>query len=265
MVNTELRTFVLEQALTTIGTPNLNINIDTYTRFQAETGVPEGVEPTTKRAGVSRAPYNLTKDVATIAMTDEAQLRLVHDLWRQQIDTAVTDFKRLKAHKIAVLLGNISGTQTGPGTADHTGWATFTTDHNINSPFFDIGAVSDIIFANNGAPNILASNDKTWRIFSQSTYVKGVLQAVPLPDMSLAKILTAVPGLPGFTWFIDNEMATGNIAVFDKRAVAMLQGPVRTAQYRLELSGVDGYVYRDWNLPIIMVPGRTALVTGVTT
>jgi hypothetical protein len=190
-------------------------------------------------------------------MTDEAQLRLVHDLWRQQIDTAVTDFKRLKAHKIAVLLGAIT-----PFAPVHD-WSLFTTDHNTFSPFGDIGTVSDIIFANNGAPNVLASNDKTWRIFSQSTYIKGVLQAVPLPDMSLAKILTAVPGLPGFTWFIDNEMAASQIAVFDKRAVAMLQGPVRTAQYRLELQGVDGYVYRDWNLPIVMVPGRTALITGI--
>jgi hypothetical protein len=40
MVATELRTFVLEQALTVIGTPQLDLKVDTYTRFVAEQGVP---------------------------------------------------------------------------------------------------------------------------------------------------------------------------------------------------------------------------------
>jgi len=189
MVNTELRTFVLEQALPVIGTPQLNLNVDTYTRFTAEMGVPEGHMPTTKRAAASRQTFNLTKDVSTIAMTDESQLRLVHDMWAQQINNATTDFKRLKANKIATTLESATSV-TG---AD---WSTFTTDHNTNSPFKDVGATADTIFANNGSPNILTSHDKSWRVYSQSTYVKGVLQAIPLPNMSLAKVITEVPGMP---------------------------------------------------------------------
>jgi hypothetical protein len=256
MVNTELRTFVLEQALTTIGTPQLDLKVDTYTRFQAEQGVPEGVQPIPKRGSVSRTSYDLTKDVGLIGITDEAQLRTVHDLYSQQVDTAVTDFKRIKSNKIATLIS------TFPSTSG-SNWGSFTTDHNTNSPFTDIGAVTDTIFANNGAPNVMASADKTFRTYVQSTYVKGVLQAIPLPDMSVAKIINQVPGLPGMQWFVDNEMTNTTVGVFDKKAVALLQGPIRSAQYRLELEGIDGYIYRDWNLPINMIPGRTSLLTGV--
>jgi hypothetical protein len=58
MVNTELRNFVLTEAVTSIGTPQLNLNVDTYTRFTNSQGVPEGVAPQTKRPGVSRTASN---------------------------------------------------------------------------------------------------------------------------------------------------------------------------------------------------------------
>jgi hypothetical protein len=82
--------------------------------------------------------------------------------------------------------------------------------------------------------------------------------------MSLAKVITAVPGMPGFTWYTDNEHTSTIAMVFDRNAVAMFQGPVRTAQYRLEREGIDGYVYRDWNLPAILVAGRIRKLTGIT-
>jgi len=256
MVGTELRTFVLEQALTTIGTPQLDLKVDTYTRFTAQQGVPEGVAPIPARAAVSRTSYDLTKDVATIQITDEAQLRTVHDLYKQQVDTAVTDFKRLKSNKIATKLATATGVSAGGA------WTGFTTDHNTYDPRAYIGTVSDTIFANNGAPNVIASHDQIWRSYASSTFIKGVLQAIPMPDMSMAKIINQVPGLPGYTWYVDNEMTSTIMAVFDRKAVAMLQGPVRTAQYRLELEGVDGYLYRDWSLPVILVPGRIRQLTG---
>lgn len=257
MVATELRTFVLEQALTVIGTPQLDLKVDTYTRFTAEQGVPEGVAPIPQRAAVSRTSYDLTKDVAMIGVTDESQLRTVHDMYRQMVDTAVTDFKRLKSNKIATKLATATTTSGG---AD---WTAFTTDHNTTDPRANIGAASDAIFANNGAPNVLASHDQVWRGFASSTYIKGVLQAIPLPDMSMAKIINQVPSMPGFTWYVDNEMTSTIISVFDRKAVALLQGPVRTSQVRLEQEGIDAYLYRDWNVPVLLVSNRVRQLTSV--
>jgi hypothetical protein len=256
MVNTELRNFVLEQALTTIGTPQLNLNIDTYTRFTNTQGVPEGVAPQTKRPAVSRTAFNLTKDIGHVAFTDEAQLRAVHDIFKQAIDTAVTDMKRIRSNKIATELE----TATTSSGAD---WSAFTTDHNTTAPQTNLGTVADIVFSNNGQANIITSHDKPWRNFTMSTYIKGLLQAVPLPDLSLAKVITNVPALPGLTWYIDNEHTSTIACVFDKSAVYLMDGPKRVAQYRMEQEGIDGYIYRDWNLPKIVIAGRIRKLTGV--
>jgi hypothetical protein len=259
MVNTELRNFVLTEAVTTIGTPQLNLNVDTYTRFTNSQGVPEGVAPQTKRPGVSRTAFNLTKDVGHIAMTDEAQLRAVHDMFRQAIDTAVTDFRRIKSNKVATELETATSYTTN--VAD---WQAMSTDHNTTAPQFNLGAAADIIFSNNGNANIISTHDKAWRNFLMSTYVKGVLQAIPQPDLALAKVITNVPSLPGFTWYVDNEHTVTIGMVFDKAAVFLMQGPVRVAQYRMEQEGVDGYIYRDWNLPKIVIGGRVRKISPIT-
>jgi len=258
MVNVELRNFTLEQSLTTIGTPQLNLRIDTWTRFINSQGVPEGIAPMTTRPGVARTSFDLTKDVGHVAFTDEAQLRAVHDIFRQAIDTAVTDMKRIRSNKIATELE----TATGVAGAD---WAAFTTDHNTTAPQTNLGTVADTVFSNNGQANIITSHDKPWRNFTMSTYVKGLLQAVPLPDLSLAKVITNVPALPGMTWYIDNEHTSTVACVFDKGAVYLMEGPKRVAQYRMEQEGIDGYIYRDWNLPKIVIGGRIRKLTSVAT
>lgn len=258
MVGIELRNFTLEQALTSIGTPQLNLRIDTWTRFVNSQGVPEGIAPMTRRPSVARVSLDLTKDVGHVAFTDEAQLRAVHDIFRQAIDTAVTDMKRIRSNKIATEL------ETGTGVAG-ADWAAFTTDHNTTAPQTNLGTVADTVFANNGQANIVTSHDKPWRNFTMSTYVKGLLQAVPLPDLSLAKVINNVPGLPGLTWYIDNEHTSTVACVFDKGAVYLLEGPKRVAQYRMEQEGVDGYIYRDWNLPKIVIGGRIRKLTSIAT
>lgn len=257
MVNTELRNFVLDQALTTIGTPQLNLRVDTWTRFINSQGVPEGEPALTKRPGVSRTSFDLTKDVGHIAFSDEAQLRAVHDLFKQAIDTAVTDMKRIRSNKIATELETATAVSGG-------NWSTITTgDHNDTAPQSNLGTVADTVFANNGAANIITSHDKVWRAFTMSFYVKGLLQAIPLPDISLAKVITNVPGMPGMNWYVDNEHTATLATLFDKAAVYLMDGPKRVAQYRLEQEGIDGYVIRDWNLPKIVVGGRIRKLTGV--
>jgi len=257
MINTEIRTFVLEQALTSIGTPQLNLRIDKYTRFTASQNVPEGSTPISKAPSVARTSYDLPKSVSHVAFTDEAQLRAVHDIYREAINTAVTDFKRIRSNSIAAEL------ETATSIGGHD-WTAFTTDHNTYAPQEDIAAAASVIFANNGAANIIASSDDEWRAFTESTYIKGVLQAVPQPDSGMSKVITNVPAMPGMTWFVDQEKTDDEIEVFDKSAVYLMEGPKRSANYRLELQGTDGYVYRDWFLPKIVNTGRIRAVTGIT-
>jgi hypothetical protein len=86
------------------GERQLNLRVDTYTRFTNSVGVPEGVAPQTKRPSVARVSYDLIKDVGHIAFTDESQFRATHDILRQAMDTAVTDIKRIRSNKVAIEL-----------------------------------------------------------------------------------------------------------------------------------------------------------------
>lgn len=256
MLGVEIRAFVLDRAVTVVNTPSLELNVDVFSRFNASQDVGEGVAAVTKRGSVNRVSFDLLKDVGHIALTDEAIMKSVHDLMRAHVENAVTDLKRIKAKKIATELesaDDIAG-------AD---WAAYTTDHSTTSPYDNIGTVTDTIVLNNGIPNTLASHDKVWRDFIGNTHVKG-FSIMALPNTPSAKIITDVPGLPGFTWYVDNEKTPTILTVYDKQAVILAQGPVRTAQYRLEAEGIDAYIVRDWNQVKRVMNGRIKDITGVT-
>ena len=99
LLGTELRDFVLEQAVTEIALPSLTVSIDTYTRFLAQQNIGEGVEPITKLGAIARATYDLPKDGGAVALTFEAQTRASHDLMRTHIDNLVSDLRRTKGSK----------------------------------------------------------------------------------------------------------------------------------------------------------------------
>ena len=86
VLGTELRDFVLEQAVTEIAVPNLTVSIDIWTRFLASQSIGEGVPPITKLGALARATYDLPKDGGAVALTFEAQARSSHDLMRMHID-----------------------------------------------------------------------------------------------------------------------------------------------------------------------------------
>lgn len=256
MVGTDLRDFTLEQAVTVVNTPQIELDIDVYTRFSATASVPEGVKPESKRGSVARTNFALPKDVAAVSITDEAQIKAVHDLYRTHIENAVSDLKRVKANKIATAIESASDV----GSAD---FAAYTTDHSTTSPYDAIGGVADTIISNNGRPDTLASHDKVFRDFIGNTHVKG-FAITAIPNMHGAKIITDVPGLPGYTWFVDNEKTATILSVYDKQAFYLAQGPVRTAQYRLEQEGIDGYIVRDWNQIQLVQSGKARDLTSVT-
>jgi hypothetical protein len=256
MFGLEIRAFVLDRAITVVNTPSLSLEVDIFSRFNASQDVGEGIAAVTKRGSVTRISFDLLKDVGHVALTDEAIMKSVHDLVRAHVENAVTDLKRIKAKKIATEL------ETADDFAG-ADWAAYTTDHSTTSPYDNIGSVVDTIVSNNGIPNTIASHDKVWRDFIGNTHVKG-FSVMALPNTPGAKVITDVPGLPGFTWYVDNEKTPTICTVYDKQAVIMAQGPVRTAQYRLEAEGIDAYIVRDWNQVKRVQSGKIRDITGVT-
>ena len=259
MINTELRQFSLEMAVTTVATPSLLLSVDTYTRFTGQKSIGELTPPTTKLGAVSRTTFTLPKDGTAIGLSFEAQTKASHDLYRTHVDNAITDLKRIKANKIATEL--LNGTDVSAGD-----WAAYTTDHSTRSPYDDIGTVSDTIVSNNGVVDTIATADRAFRDFMGNTQVKGFGGQGPNHEgiFSQAKVVDGASfGLPGITWYIDNELLNTSAFVYDKGAIYKMQGPVRTAVFRDEMLDADMFRIFDFNLPKIQIAGRIRELTSV--
>lgn len=257
IVGTELRDFTLEQAVTTVATPSLQLEVDAWTRFLGQKRIGETVPAILKLGSLARTSFDLPKDGAAIALSFEAQTRAVHDLYRLHVDNAVSDLKRIKANSIATELETATDVSAGD-------WAAYTTDHSTRSPYDDIGAVTDTIVANNGMPNTIASHDKVYRDFIANTNVNGFVGPNHNGQFSTARVITDVPGLPGFTWYIDNEKTATIMTIYDKKAVYHMQGPIRTAVWRDEQRDVDAFRIFDFNLNKIIESGKIRDLTSVT-
>jgi len=261
MVNTELRAFSLENAVTTVAVPNLLLSVDTYTRFTAQKSIGEGVPPVLKVGSASRTTFTLPKDGTAVGLTFEAQARNSHDIYRTSVDNAVTDLKRIKANKIAVEIETAADVSAGD-------WAAITSDHYTRSALDDIGTVTDTIVSNNGQADTIACHDRVARdlitnLGSSAISFTGhdVNVAGELGGFSVARSFT-IPST-NITVYVDNEKTNTIASVYEKKSIYKMQGPVRTAVVRDELADVDMFRIFDFNLPKLIIAGRARDLTGV--
>ena len=261
LVNTELRDFALESAVTTVATPSLLLSVDTYGRFTGQKSIGEGVAPILKLGSVARTTFSLPKDGAAIGLSFEAQTKASHDLYRTHVDNAISDLKRIKSNKIAVELELATDVAGGD-------WAAITSDHYTRSALDDIGGITDTIVSNNGRADSLACHDRVARdlisnlgasAISFTGNGQNVLGA--LGDFSTARTFN-IPST-NITVYVDNEKTATLATIYDKSAIYKMQGPVRTAVFRQELEDVDMFRIFDFNLPKIIVAARLRDLTGV--
>lgn len=249
------RQYTMEQAVTTVSTPNLALSVDTWQGFTASQDVGESVEALVKKGRITRVEYLLKKDVGHIGVTDEAQLRADRDIFTLHVNHAVQDLRRIKAQKIAVELETATDVAAGD-------WAAYTGEHSTRDPVDDIGTVADTIEANGGSPNTIASGARAFRDFSSNTHIRGTIEASA--DLTFGnRVAGGLPGLPGMTWYIDNLKTNTLVTVYDKSAILLMQGPTRTAQYRNEARGQDFYITKDYNAVKIIDTSLIRDVTGV--
>jgi hypothetical protein len=246
----------LEQAVNRVNTPSLHLDIDTYTKFTAQQDVDEGITTPTRKGTFARQSLDLKKDVGHISLTDEVQMRpYQHDIYQTHIENAVADLKRVKARKIA----GVIEAATGVAGSD---WAALTGEHSTANPYDQLGTVIDTIVANGGNVDTIASADRPNRDFFANTWVKGTTTPNPATEFG-ARVITNVNGLAGITWYVDPELTNTQVTIYDKKAVVLAQGPVRTANYRSEVEGLDGYITRDYNAAKVVQSGFIRVVTGI--
>ena len=254
MVNTELRDFVLEQAVTTVATPQILLSIDTYTRFTGQKAIAEGMPPVLKLGSVARATYTVPKDGTGVGLTFEAQTRATHDIYRTHVDNAISDLRRIKAGSIATEME----TATDVGAGD---WAGITSDHYTRNVFDDIGGVTDTIVANNGRADSMAVHDRVMRDLINNVGAALFSGSKVAGDLSTARIV----GLPStnITIYVDNSKTATLATVYAKSAIIKMQGPVRTAVVRDDLADIDMFRIFDFNLPKLIIAGRARDLTSV--
>lgn len=249
------RTYVLEQAVRQASVPNLRLSVDTWNGFGVDRDVPEGVEALTQKGKFTRQEITMKKDVSHIAITDEAEFSSDRNLMQEHIRHSAAEMRRVKSLKVATAL------ETAADTAG-SDWAALTGEHSTANPLDQLGALMDTIEANGGTPNTIASHNRPFRDFMANTWIKGTVA----PGGSVAvgtRVINNVPGLPGVTWYVDNLKTNTLVTVYDRDAVLLLQGPVRTETYRDSRHGFNGYITRDWNTVFVLDTSLIADLTGV--
>lgn len=254
----DTRVYSLEQVVSRAQTPGLSLSIDSWSGFGISRDVPEGVEPLPQKGKYVRQEYLMGKDVAHVAITDEAGYRSDRDLMAEHIQHAQNEFRRTHNLKIAIALESApqeSGTDWS--ALDGGGF------HYSANPAEEIGVLIDLIEENQGVADVIASHSTAFRKYLQNGKIAGI--TAPAATVTTGtKLVANPPSLPpGTTWALDNLKSKDVVTVFDRRAVIFAQGPVRTGTYRMEGKGADGYITRDWNRVIVADPSRVYNLTGI--
>jgi hypothetical protein len=255
----DTRNYTLEGALTQVSTPNLEISVDSIFGFTASQDVGEGMEPDVKKGKFERTKYTLKKDAGYIMQTDEAAFTNDRDTFNLGIQQVTRDLVRIFNDKI---IAKLEGADVPTMAGDD--WAAVASGLRTNDAVTNIAEVEAVIAGNGGILDTIVSDPIVLRAYVSNVQGGATLMNAPVGLGVVGNNRTDnVPGVNGVTWYTDNGLANTRITAFDKRAVLKMQGPVRTAQFRDERRGMDGYITRNWRGVQIIDTSRIRGVTGV--
>jgi len=253
------RNLILDQAVTTAATPNIVLSVDQWSGFGASVDVGEGVEPLTKKGAFTRTEYALKKDAIHIGVTDEGQMRFDRDMYAQNIRQGGQALRIAKNQKIATELETATN-----ATGTFGDWLAFSAGGNrTRDAARDIFKGAAEIEANGGIPNTVASHSRVFNDFIANTQLGPGGFGSSVEQKFGTNIVTNLPQLSGFTWYIDNFKTATLATVYDKSAVLLMQGPTKVEQYRDSKKGLNGYIARDWNAVKIIDGTRIRNIPGV--
>jgi len=247
------RDYVLEQAVTTVATPNLTLSVDQFSGFGGSTDVAEGQEPLVKKGAYSRTEYMLKKQAAAIAITDEGAMRYERDVWAQHIRQAQITLRRDFNQKIATELETATDISKGD-------WLAWTTDHRTRDAGRDIWDAISTIEGNGGRVDTIASHPRVFNDFVTNT--AGPL-AAGQNQMTNAKVVNNISTLGGVTWYLDSLKTATLATVYDRSAVLNFQGPTKTEQFRIPGKMINVYQTVNFNNIKIVDSTRIRDITAV--
>ena len=257
----QLSANVLEQAVTTQATPNLVARYRTWSGFEIEPHVGEGVIVEAKKGSVTENTFQIKKDVGAAAITIEAELTTEGDIFGDHVSWIAKKMRKLRNSKIATALNT---TTTSVSGAD---WGVYTGDRSTNDPGETFLTVVNALNGQTNARyelNTIVSHPQAKREYFQNTFIKGIFPAAPSVTTSPATFQT--PGIEGnVTWYSDVDITTTTIVfAYDKEVVVLFEGPKRQTEIGRPDAEVREYYSRDFNDVFIVDQQGIRKITGIT-
>lgn len=252
---------VLDNAVTTQAAPNLVARYRTWSGFEIEPNVGEGVIVEAKKGSMTEQTFKITKDVGAAAITIEAELTSEGDVFGDHVTWIAKKLKKLRSSKIATALNTATNSIAG---AD---WGVYTGDRSTNDPG---ETFLSVVNALNGASNrryvlnTIVSHPQPKREYFQNTFIKGIFPANPSVTSSPATF--NVPGIEGnVTWYTDVDITTTTIAfAYDKEVIVFFEGPKRQTEIGRPDAEVREYYSRDFNSVFVVDQTGLRKLTGIT-
>lgn len=251
----QLQDNVLEQAVTVQAAPNLVARYRTWSGFEIEPHVGEGVIVEAKKGNMTETTFAIKKDVGAAAITIEAELTTEGDIFGDHVTWIGKKMRKLRNTKIA------SALETATQTQNSSDWDAYTSPAHTNDPTVDFQTAINTL---NGASNkeyridTIVSEPAPRRAFFNNTWVKGIY--TPVTPAQNSPRITATPGVEGNPlWYTDFAVeTTDSVFVYAKEVIVLFDGPKRQTEIGRPDAEVREYYSRDFN--DVFVIDQTGLV-----
>jgi hypothetical protein len=256
------KTYSLQNAGTQQNSNQLLFRVPTAARFQIGTELGEHETVEAMQMSFSAEVYQLKKDMAHIAWSDEFELAGSFDIpvMPMTMQNAVSDFDRVRAAKVAVQV------LLGTSAAAAFKWDTFVSgvDRSERNPALDIQVARSAIDTAGGYLDQGSMSSLTLLQYLANTYINGQLNASPDGNVPYTGIVQ-LPRQTGLTIYIDRNMTDGVLALWASKGLFNVQSLIKTSTYREEHVGGNGIYIRNWNGAFIIQPSRSRVITGILT
>jgi hypothetical protein len=256
----EEKTYVLQDSVSQINTSVIEGRIDVEAGFDIHKNITMGAEIPTNQVTYTTLNFKLPMLGAHVARFQEMTMtNLPHDPYRNSINIVGKRVIKAKAELVKDAITAASVSQSG------SSWIAFSGGDSSANPFVNIGTAADTIIANDGNPDTIVMNDRTYRAYVTNTWISGTgagSNAATVSQNLGAQKVVNLPGT-GLTAYIDSLISNSEAYIFQKDAIVAFQGPSAVTTYDDVHHRSEGYYYWEYYYAKIIQDNRIVKMTGI--
>ena len=257
---TETTSYVLQDSVSSLNTSVIEGRIDVEAGFDIHKNIPMGSEIPTNQVTYTTLTFKLPMLGAHVAKFQEMSMtNLPHDPYRNSINRVGKAVIKAKAELVKDAITAATVSQSG------SSWIAFSGGDSSANPFVNIGTAYDTIIGNNGQPDTIVMNDRTYRSYVTNTWISGTGAASNSATVSANPGATKVVNLPGtgLTTYVDSLIANNEAYIFQKDAIIAFQGPSAVTTYDDVHHRAEGYYYWEYYYARIIENSKIIKMTGI--